>query len=261
MNAAGFSQNLHSFLAAHLSDAARSAAFAAYTRTTIRNLVAENRFPPVHTIYVDGKKNGIPEEVKPDGTIIYEGNSLAAAIEFALDALQKLSPVGRSARYKASWHVLVNGAPWDSTNYTTIPSDAVVTLTNTMPYHRKIDMGSQNRSGRPMKISSGHRNYKGTKARAGVYTSLTEEVRRATMRRFQELTAERAFVPLPGGPAPAPYRLRGDYVSNRYFPQEDLKNVARRLKSKVRHLPGAKYSREGEMMTYPAVLLYLGRAR
>lgn len=205
-----FSRSVALFVSQHLSPEARSAALASYARADVARLQHERRAPLDYVIFVDGRENAAPESVKPEGRIVYQFNGLSEAVAFALGYCIARSPV-LTGRYRKSWFVLVDGRAWNA-DFRDIPAGSEVMIVNTQPYHRRLEM------------------------RGVINKSVTRSCAAELKRRFPGILAQHAFLELPGGPEPAPYRLRGGVVSQRRF-------------------KAPRRSNPGEMMTYPAVIL------
>jgi hypothetical protein len=104
-----------------------------------------------------------------------------------------------------------------------MPRDAEVMIVNTQPYHRKLEM-----------------------TRGGTKATLTYLCKLAVERKYKNVRASHIFVELPQGPAPAPYTLKGGFVSRRTFVNS---------RGRVFKFGKAKFSKAGDAMTYPAVIL------
>lgn len=117
------------------------AAVARQSRLIRDTAIQQGRASPVFLTKVDGKRNAAEETVNlAGGTITYVFSQLAQAANWALDECRKRSPV-RSGAFRRSWAVLVDGKLWD-TAPATIPMGSEVWIVNTMPYARKIEVGS-----------------------------------------------------------------------------------------------------------------------
>lgn len=172
------------------------AAVARQSRLIRDTAIQQGRASPVFITKVDGKRNAAEETVSlAGGTITYVFSQLAQAANWALDECRKRSPV-RSGAFRKSWAVLVDGKLWDAAP-ATIPMGSEVWIVNTMPYARKIEVGGQ-------KIK--------------VDPKIVEAVRQIVPRRFNGITAQRAFKPLAGGRdargGPVPYILKGAGIAS-----------------------------------------------
>lgn len=238
------SRSIRLFINDNLTPQAQSRALANFARQDVARLQREGRAALSYTVFVDGRENAPLESVRPDGRIVYRFNGLSEAIAFALGFVIARSPE-LSGAYRKSWFVLVNGLLWRR-DFQDIPSGAEVAIVNTQPYHRKIDLGSQGtgRIGREV----ANRRKAGTTRKRGVYVSIVEAARQETMRRFPGVFAERVFLELPSGPAPAPYTMKGGLVR--------LGQISKMRKGKFAgRLVGSKFSKAGEQMTYPALVM------
>lgn len=244
-----FARSVRLFVGKNLSPQARSAALASFARADVARLQREGRAALDYTVWVDGRENAPLESVSPEGRIIYRFNGIAEATAFALGFCVARSPVLTGA-YRKSWFVLVDGREW-SAPLPEIPSGAEVLVVNTQPYHRKIDMGSQGVGALGREVAS----RRGPKRKRGAYVSITEACRQELLRRFPGVSAARVFVELPGGPAPAPYTLKGGLVRGSVAAALSRQSGARRA-GRTTTLP--RFSRQGEPMTYPAIAIEWG---
>jgi hypothetical protein len=96
--------------------------------------------------FVDGAPGRPEEAVKPNGVILYQYPRLDLVAEFALETLRRLSPVGppEGGHYRDSHQLFVNGQAVESL-HNLKPGDKIV-ISNTMPYARKIEVGSMKMS-------------------------------------------------------------------------------------------------------------------
>ena len=235
------SRSIRLFINDNLTPQAQSRALANFARQDVARLQREGRAALSFTVFVDGRENAPLESVRPDGRIVYRFNGLSEAIAFALGFVLARSP-RLSGDYRKSWFVLVNGLLWRR-DFEDIPTGAEVAIVNTQPYHRKIDMGSQGAG--KIGIEVANRRKAGTSRKRGVYVSIVEAARQETMKRFPGVFAERVFLELPSGPAPAPYAMRGGMV-----------NPGRiGAPRNGRFRAGMKFSKAGEQMTYPALVM------
>lgn len=114
---------------------------AAFAHSTRRELIAQDRFSPTFDKWVNGIEGAPEESVKPDGVILYEASYWPEIVQFAkLFAMQR-SPED-SGDYVRAWEVFVNGSLWPNDDFTNIPGDSYIWITNTAPYHRKIEVGA-----------------------------------------------------------------------------------------------------------------------
>ncbi len=94
--------------------------------------------PTTFTRMVDGKFGAVEESVKPTGIIVYRYPRMEEAVQFAMETLFDGSPV-KSGEYRKSHILFVNGAP--ATNLKGWKPGTEITITNFLPYSRKIEVG------------------------------------------------------------------------------------------------------------------------
>lgn len=244
-----FARSVRLFVGKNLSPQARSAALASFARADVARLQREGRAALDYTVWVDGRENAPLESVQPEGRIVYRFNGIAEATAFALGFCVARSPVLTGA-YRKSWVVMVDGREWTGP-LPEIPAGSEVFVVNTQPYHRKIDMGSQGVGKLGREVAS----RRGPKRKRGAYVSITEACRQELLRRFPGVVATRVFLELPGGPAPAPYTLKGGLVRGSVAAALNRRSGAFRA-GRSTTLP--RFSRQGEPMTYPAVAIEWG---
>jgi hypothetical protein len=203
-------------------------------RGRLQELISTGQAPPHWMRTVDGRRDAPEETVRLNGgTISYLFNILATASAFALEKVVARSPV-ESGIYQKSWVILVNGKPWTELP-TAIPSGAEVVITNTQPYHRKINQAGQVTHVPPY---------------------IVQDVIQQTRRRFPSLNIGVDFVLLPGG-----YILKGyGWDSGLSYrkrlspsrPDQKLGWNRRFLKPKPN---GRRDRAPGARMTYPAIVI------
>jgi hypothetical protein len=238
------SRSIRLFINDNLTPQARSRALANFARQDVARLQREGRAALSFTVFVDGRENAPLESVRPEGRIVYRFNGLSESVAFALGFLLARSPV-LSGAYRKSWFVLVDGLLWRR-DFQDIPAGSEVSIVNTQPYHRKIDMGSQGAGSIGREVAN--RRKAGTSRKRGAYVSIVEAARQETMKRFPGVFAERVFLELPSGPAPAPYQMRGGMVN--------AGRVGAPRNGRFR--AGMKFSAAGSLMTYPALVMRWG---
>jgi hypothetical protein len=221
-----YARQIDVFIDKNLSGAAQSALLARAARTEVARLQAQGRASLDYTVFVDGREGAAPETVKPGGAIIYQFSRLKDAAGFAFGFLVGRSPVGTDSqspgRYRKSWVIFVNWRLWNG-DLARMPRDAEVMIVNTQPYHRKLEM-----------------------TRGGTKATLTYLCKLAVERKYKNVRASHVFVELPQGPAPAPYTMKGGFVSRRAFVNS---------RGRVFKFGKPKFSNKGDAMTYPAVIL------
>lgn len=87
---------------------------------------------------VDGSVGAPEERVKPDGVIVYQYQRIAEIVQFAMEILYDLSPV-LSGDYRKAHQLMLNGQP--VSNLADWRPGMDVSITNTLPYSRKIEVG------------------------------------------------------------------------------------------------------------------------
>lgn len=162
-----------------------SALLAKTARTALATAISAGEASPDYVKAVNGRLGAAEETVVAPGPIIYRFIYLEEAALFAVKYAETHSPV-LSGRYRKSWFLMVNGAPWNRS--APIPIDAEMILVNDQPYHRKVEVGA-------MKMS--------------VPPRIVEQTRQAVFARFgsgtaKTVEAEIRFIQLRGG-----YVLKG----------------------------------------------------
>lgn len=91
--------------------------------------------------FVDGRANAPIEAVKPNGVILIQYPRLDLVAQFAMETLHRLSPVGppEGGHYRDSHTLFLNGAA--VSNLKGYKSGDEVTISNPIPYSRKIEIG------------------------------------------------------------------------------------------------------------------------
>jgi hypothetical protein len=221
-----YARQIDVFIDKNLSGAAQSAALARFARKDVARRQAQGRASKNYTTIVDGRKGAAPETVKPGGVIVYQFSPLRDAAAFAFGFLVGRSPVGTDSkspgRYRKSWVIFVNWQLWRG-DLAKMPRDAEVMIVNPQPYHRKLEM-----------------------TRGGTKATLTYLCKLAVERKYKNVRASHVFVELPQGPAPAPYTMKGGFVSRPQF----FNSRGRAVK-----FGKPKFSNKGDAMNYPAVIL------
>lgn len=101
--------------------------------------------PLAVTVHVDGVKGAPETSVKAGGVIVYDYARMDLVAEFALDTLRQLSPVDSGA-YVRSHVLMLNGAVVENLHGWK-PGDTI-SISNTEPYTRKIEIGKKGFSAR-----------------------------------------------------------------------------------------------------------------
>lgn len=121
-----------------LSPKAINAELARVARAELASAISSGQGSAIYERYVNGRPNAPEESVEAPGPILYVFSWWPEIIEFAIEFLQRRSPV-RSGRFRDSWFVMVNEARFDNIN--SIPINATVLIVNDRPYARKIEVG------------------------------------------------------------------------------------------------------------------------
>lgn len=189
-----------------------NAELAKFAKAELAAVLSSGQASPIYETFVNNRAGASEESVIAPGPILYVFSWWPEIIEFALEFLQRRSPE-RSGRFKNSWFVMVSGSTVSS--FADVPVGAVVTVTNSQPYARKIEVGH-------MKMSVPH--------------GIVEDGRQAIQRQYGKiLEVKKTFITLPGG-----YILKGVFTKGvRQF-------------SRTRLRPDV---RAGQPVSYPALIL------
>lgn len=185
---------------------------ARFARSSLRDVIAANEASPIYDTYVNGRIGADEDSVVPPGPILYEFSYWEPIIKFALAYLAKRSPV-KTGRYQSS-HIVMLGSQVISPD-TQISAGEEVTIVDTQPYARKIEVGHM-----LMSVPD------------GVY----QDARREVGRQFSgQVKVDFRMVSLPNG-----YILKGRFSKGR-------KTYARKGLQKD--------TVAGQRMTYPALIM------
>lgn len=147
-----FNRQVQVFLGDLTSPKARSARLAQVAREGIADIRTQNRgatgSDPDPTVFVDGRKGGALESVKPDGRIVAEFDVVVSVLEWIGEALLLESP-RLTGRYQRSHELRADGRLVDPVG--TIPSATRYEFTNIVPYARKIEPGASVRDTRRLR--------------------------------------------------------------------------------------------------------------
>lgn len=206
---------------------------AAEASARVGELIASGSASPIYRRFVNGSENAPNDTIRLDGTgtISYLFSNMAEAVGFALDYAIKHSPRDSGA-FIAKWYLLVDTVPFVSADLLSIKPGAEVTLTNNADYFRKIDVGGM---------------------RMRVAPQIVEATRQAVMRKFPNITAVRRFITIPGG-----YVLKGHAFRSGISYDKKLKGNQRSkyFQAFARKKTNRADSRAGQIMTYPALIMY-----
>jgi len=144
-------------------------------RRALADAISSGEAPRSYVRAVNGRIGVSEDQVIPPGPIVYNFNFLPDVIVYGQAFFRERAPV-KSGAYRDSLIVLVNGAQVRAFN--NIPLDAEVILVPTVPYSRKIEVGSM-----VMRVPAG----------------VIEDTRQAVMRRFGDvIVAQKRFISLAG---------------------------------------------------------------
>ncbi|MBN8958579.1 MAG: hypothetical protein J0H17_18740 [Rhizobiales bacterium] len=125
-----------------LSPAAQSRMLADAARGHLKEAQEINRHAlgevPEHVTYVDGAEGAALEQVRPQGTIVFEFDIVLEAFAWVDQMLREHSPV-RSGRYQRSHLFFADDEEADPRNPP--PGAERFVFVNTQPYARKIERG------------------------------------------------------------------------------------------------------------------------
>lgn len=199
----------------------------------VAELIASGSASPIYRRFVNGSENAPNDTIRLDGTgtISYLFSNMAEAAGFALDYAIKHSPRD-SGDFISRWYLLVNGQPFVSADLLSIKPGSEVTLSNNADFFRKLDVG-----GMQMRVAP----------------QIVEATRQAVMRKFPAITAVRRFITIPGG-----YVLKGHAFRSGISYDKKLKGNQRSkyFQRFARRATDRADSRAGEVMTYPALIMY-----
>lgn len=187
---------------------------AAFARSSLRELINEGAASDRYDRFVNGRLGADEDSVIPPGPIYYRFHWWNEVVEYAMETLQQRSPM-RKGRYKNSFAVMADGRY--ITDIARIPAWAEVTIVNTQPYARKIEVGH-------MKMSVPH--------------GVVEDSMILIRRRFGNLVQmKKAMIKIPNG-----YILKGVFT----------KGVRKASRTKLR-----RDTQAGAEMTYPAIKMMI----
>lgn len=209
-----------------------NAALARFAREELAETIRSGEGSPNYRRYVN-RVEGAPETaVRAPGPILYEFVWWAPVILFALAELQKRSP-RKSGRFASSFIVIVGGKIL--TDFSDIPAEGEVVITNFQPYVRKAEAGLLGVARRRL--------FDGTK--------------RLLNSRYGEIVkAETAFLSIGQGVHPSiPYILKGGAPRRLAV----ASNRSGAFRAGRRFLARRKDTAPGQPLTYPSILLNLNR--
>lgn len=121
---------------------------AAFAKKENQKILTTDPRPLTFTRWVDGVQNAQEEAVKAGGVIVYEYNRYDLVAEWVLNTLRQRSPV-KSGTYVLSHTLFLNGQ--EVPDLKTWKRGDEITITNLVPYARKIEIGTAH--GKPIKLS------------------------------------------------------------------------------------------------------------
>lgn len=139
------SQKFRVFYDANLSPAAQSARLATVARAELSRLIGLNQFPADYQRFTDGNRGASEDTVKSNGTILYEADVLADAVDYAIRYLVARTVPESSGQLNSGWQVAIGETgrfvPSRQFKGSSLPYGATVTIFNTTPYWRKVETG------------------------------------------------------------------------------------------------------------------------
>jgi hypothetical protein len=111
---------------------------ARFARSELANVIASGEASTIYTKYVNGREGAEEETVQAPGPVLYDFSYWEPIIKFALAALAERSPVLTGA-YQSTHRVMLGSQFIDPT--APIAAGETVTIVNTQPYSRKIEVG------------------------------------------------------------------------------------------------------------------------
>jgi hypothetical protein len=226
--AGNFRRTVEVLVKPHFTGAEVRAYIAAEAERNIADLIRTRRAVPIYRRYTNGVENLPYDQINFPGSINIEFSSIQIAVGDALDFCQRKSPEGATGEYARRWIVVVDGSLMADANLRDIPQTSQIAITNFSDFHRKLDVG-------------------GLKLKNGVAPQIIEQARQYIMRKYPSITAQRIFITLPDG-----YVLKGRQRSSGLHFNKKTKQFEHSRPSRV---TDRKDSREGQQMTYPALIL------
>lgn len=167
---------------AGLEPQAIAAQLAKFARAELAGAIQRGEASPIYARFVNGRPGAAEESVVPPGPILYVFSQWGPVLEYALKYLEGRSPK-KEGRYQLAHIVMVDGRV--VADPSTIPAEATVTIVNTVPYARKIEVGH-------MKMSVPRGIYEDAEVRIG--------------RQFADVEVRMTMMQLPNG-----YVLKGRF--------------------------------------------------
>lgn len=167
---------------AGLSLEAISGQLAAFAKSELARVIQSGEASSVYDRFVNGVKDAPEATVVPPGPILYEFGNIGAIVVFALDYLQRRSPIKSEDYQKGHFAAVDNVIITDPSR---LAGNEIVTISNVEPYSRKIEVGHMRMTVEP-----------------GVY----QDARQAVARQFPSFTVQFKMITRPGG-----YVLKGKF--------------------------------------------------
>jgi hypothetical protein len=126
---------------------------AAFSRQNLADYLQTLRIAPGWETFVNGRRGLSEDQVKAPGPVVYLFSYWPEVLNFALAFLRGRSPTGpaEGKPYKESFFVMAGGREKHPRQWSTIAPDEEVTITNSAPYSRKLDVGLM--GAKPIKLS------------------------------------------------------------------------------------------------------------
>jgi hypothetical protein len=191
-----------------------------FARAQLAAAIAAGEGSANYDRFVNGREGAPEESVQVPGVILYAFNWWEDVISAAFAELEKRSP-RKTGRYARSFIAISNGGI--ITDYSGLPGNAEVIVTNAQPYIRRIE------------------------ARERVFAA----ARLALGRRFgNSYRVEIRFLTIAAGVHPSiPYILKGAYAARRNA------RIANPAKFAGQSIPRRKDQEPGQPITYPALII------
>jgi hypothetical protein len=151
-----FDRELKLGLRADIGPQAMAAELARFSKESVATYLRSEAAPPGYETFVNGRRGVAEETVRAPGPIVYVFQWWPQILGFAMAYLRGRSPKGgghrgRTKAYRDSFFVLAGGRESHPRQWSLIPPEAEVIITNDAPYHRKLDVGMMGTT--PIKLS------------------------------------------------------------------------------------------------------------
>lgn len=207
---------------------------AKFAKSERDKLIASGQASRNYVRYVNGSTSVPEEQVDIPGAIIYQFSLWEPILTFAMNELQRRSPV-QTGRFRTSFLVLANQRP--ITDFDAISPEAEVIITNFQPYVRKAENGLLSTAPRAV--------FDGTKR--ALAARFGNDGRNSAAFRF-----ETKWLLVQSGLHPEmPYILKGNGPLTR--PVQNKRSSAFRLGKDA--LTRRKDRQAGQPITYPSIII------